>query len=77
MRDARGRVALLVCRKSPSPDLIFFHRSKQRRDVSLAEAVVAFALDELEEHRADHQLREYLHQEARIIYLKRTVVSSL
>src|SRR5690606_17207488 len=62
---ARGRVALLVCRKSPPPDLIFFHRSKQGGDVSFAEAVVAFALDELEEHRADHQLREYLHQEAR------------
>src|SRR5690606_42004148 len=45
--------------------LVFLHRAEQRRDVALAEAFVALALDELEEHRTDHQAAEDLHQQAR------------
>src|SRR5690606_22689636 len=53
--------------------LVFLHRPEQRRDVALAEAFVALALDELEEHRADHQLRENLHQQPRLAAFGRAV----
>ena len=47
-------------------DLVAFHRLEQGTEVSFAEAlaVVALALDELEEHRAKQRLGEYLQQQA-------------
>src|SRR5690349_5833613 len=50
-------------RQHPAPDLVALHRLEQRLEVALAEAVVALALDELEEHRAEQRLREDLQQQ--------------
>ena len=47
-------------------NLILLDRFEQRAEVALAEAVVAFALDELEEDRADHGFREDLEQDLRL-----------
>src|SRR5258706_14719058 len=44
--------------------LVALDRLEQRLEVAFAEAVVALALDELEEHRAELGLREYLQQQA-------------
>src|SRR5215475_8315425 len=52
-------------RKHPAPNLVFLDRLEQRLEISLAEAVVAFPLDELEEDRADHGLGEDLQQDLR------------
>jgi len=56
-----------------APHLIALDRLEQRLEVALAEAVVAFALDELEEHRPEHRLREDLQQEARLAVLRAAV----
>src|SRR5687768_393159 len=45
-----------------APDLVLLDRFEQRLEVALAEAVVALALDELEEDRADGGLAEPLEQ---------------
>src|SRR5262245_55495734 len=45
-------------------DLVELHRLEQRLEVALAEALVALALDELEEDRPDHRLGEDLEQQA-------------
>src|SRR5262249_22187167 len=50
-------------RENPAPNLVFFDRLEQRLEISLAEAVVALPLDELEEDRADHGLGENLQQD--------------
>src|SRR5690606_16726636 len=46
-------------------DLVLLDRFEQRLEVALAEALVALPLDELEEDRADHGLREDLQQDLR------------
>src|SRR5215470_2250263 len=50
-------------RKDPTLNLVFLDRLEQRLEVSLAKAVVALPLDELEEDRADHGLGENLQQD--------------
>ena len=53
----------LCCRlKHAPPDLIFLNGLKQGAEITLAKAIVAFALDEFEEHRPDHVGREDLQQ---------------
>jgi len=56
-------------------DLVAFHRLEQGTEVSFAEAlaVVALALDELEEHRAKQRLGEYLQQQAGLAAFGRAV----
>src|SRR5580692_9158083 len=44
-------------------DLVLLDRLEQRLEVALAEAVVALALNELEEDRPDHGLGEHLQQD--------------
>src|SRR5471032_809941 len=44
-------------------DLIEFDRFEQRAEIALAEALIALALDDLEEDRTDHVLREDLQQQ--------------
>ena len=44
--------------------LVEFQRFEQRLEVAFAEALVALALDDLEEDRADDVLGEYLEQQA-------------
>jgi len=51
-----------------APHLIALDRLEQRLEVALA-----FALDELEEHRPEHRLREDLQQEARLAVLRAAV----
>jgi ABC-type arginine/histidine transport system permease subunit len=46
------------------PDLVQLDRLEQRPEIALAEALVALALDDLEEDRADLVLGEYLQQQA-------------
>src|SRR5512138_2006761 len=50
--------------KHSSSNLIEFDRFEQRLEVAFAETFVAFALDDLEEDRSDHVLREDLQQKA-------------
>jgi len=49
-------------RQHPAADLIFLDRLEQRAEIALAEALVALALDELEEDRPEHGAGEYLQQ---------------
>ena len=42
---------------TPAPDLVELDRLEQRLEVAFAEALVALALDDLEEDRADDVLR--------------------
>src|SRR5262245_23370596 len=48
----------------PSTDLVEFDALKQGFEIALAEALVALALDDLEEDRPDHILGEDLKQQA-------------
>src|SRR4051794_19950104 len=48
----------------PAPNLIKLDGLEQSLEVALAEALVALALDDLEEDRADHVLGEDLQQQA-------------
>src|SRR3954467_951329 len=48
----------------PAPNLIKLDGLEQSLEVALAEALVALALDDLEEDRADHILGEDLQQQA-------------
>src|SRR5206468_1494624 len=43
--------------------LVELHRFEERPEVTFAEALIAFALDDLEEDRPDHGLREDLQEE--------------
>ena len=45
-------------------DLVALDRFEQRAEIAFAEALVALALDDLEEDRADHRLGEDLQQQA-------------
>src|SRR6185295_1192664 len=45
-------------------DLVALERLEQGLEVAFAEALVTLALDELEEHRPEHRLREDLQQQA-------------
>src|SRR5579884_587948 len=45
-------------------DLVALYRFEERAEIALAEALVALALDDLEEDRADHGVGEDLQQEA-------------
>src|SRR5258707_1277276 len=45
-----------------SPNLILLDRFEQRLEISFAKAIVALALDELEENRPDRVRRENLQQ---------------
>ena len=49
----------------PPLNLIAFHRLKQRLEISFTKTVIALALNELKEHRAQLGLREDLQQQAR------------
>jgi hypothetical protein len=43
-----------------TPYLVTLHRFKQCLEITFAKAFIALALDELEEYRAEHSLRENL-----------------
>src|SRR4029077_18851638 len=45
-------------------DLVELDRLEECAEIALAEALVTFALDDLEENRADHGIREDLQQQA-------------
>src|SRR5690606_13648470 len=49
--------------EDPSPNLIQFDGFEKRLEVAFAEALVAFALNNFEEDRSDHVLRENLQQQ--------------
>ena len=65
---SRARTPPLSRRRPPSDhaaaDLVLLDRLEQRAEVALAETLVALALDDLEEDRADDVLREDLQQHA-------------
>jgi hypothetical protein len=48
-------------------------RLEQRGEIAFAEAFVPLALDEFEEHRADHRFGEDLEQQPRIALLGRAI----
>ena len=50
-------------RQHAALDLVQLDRLEQRAEVAFAEALVALALDDLEEDRADHRLRKDLQQQ--------------
>src|SRR5512140_1472082 len=65
MRRRRGqhqRLRRRIHLQYPTPDLVLLDRLEQGLEVALAKAVVALALDELEEDRADRIGREDLQQ---------------
>src|SRR5690349_18949599 len=69
--DASGMGRLLALRPHHAArDLVALDGLEQRLEVALAETVVALALDELEEHRAEQRLREDLQQQARLAALR-------
>src|SRR5690349_13840944 len=53
-----------LCLEDAPADLVELDRLEQGTEIALAEALVAAALDDLEEDRADHRLGEDLEQEA-------------
>src|SRR5690606_29575111 len=53
-------------RQHAAPDLVEFDRFEQRLEVAFAEALVALALDDLEEDRADHRPGEDLQEQAAV-----------
>src|SRR5689334_3675445 len=59
-----GRTAVEVNLDDPAPHLVELDALEQRLKIALAEALVALALDDLEEDRADHVLGEDLQQQA-------------
>src|SRR3990167_7290393 len=61
MRSAPERRSLVL--EYAALDLIEFDRLEQRAEISLAEALVALALNDLEKNRTDHRLRENLQQQ--------------
>src|SRR6185437_10584387 len=52
-----------LCLEDAPADLVELDRLEQGAEVALAEALVAAALDDLEEDRTDHRLGEYLQQQ--------------
>src|SRR6185312_1229315 len=61
----QGRIRGAARRSNhPTPDLVLLDRFEQGTEVAFAEALVALALDDLEEDRADDVLREDLQQHA-------------
>ena len=60
----KGRRTLRINRDHAAADLVEFDRLVQRLEVAVAEALVALALDDFEEDRADHGLGEDLQQDA-------------
>src|SRR5512139_2522562 len=72
MPEWKSRVALIVwpsvsggilVLQHAAADLVELDALEQRAEVAFAEALVALALDELEEDRPDHRLREDLQQQ--------------
>ena len=61
-QDCRG----LSCREVSPEDLVALHRLEQRLEVAFTKALVTLALDDLEEDRADRELRKGLQQAAAI-----------
>src|SRR5437868_5946533 len=53
-----------LCFQDAAADLVELDRFEQGAEIALAEALVAAALDDLEEDRADHGLGEDLQQQA-------------
>lgn len=58
----------LVGGQYATADLIALDRLKQRLEVALAKPIIAFALDELEKHRAHQGFREDLQQQALVTF---------
>ena len=58
-----GFLLMPLCLQHAAADLVELDRFEQRAEVALAEALVALALDDLEEDRADHRLGEDLQQQ--------------
>src|SRR5690349_6652562 len=56
--------SLVLCLQHAAPDLIELDRLEQGAEIALTKALVAAALDDLEEDRPDHRLGEDLQQEA-------------
>src|SRR6185312_10113698 len=52
-----------LCLEDAPADLVELDRLEQGTEIALAEALVAAALDDLEEDRTDHRLGEDLQQE--------------
>src|SRR5207245_134352 len=50
--------------EDPAADLVGFDRFEERAEIPFAKPLVALALDDLEENRADHRLGEDLQQQA-------------
>src|SRR5438552_13788025 len=66
----RALTPILGCRfQNAAAYLVELHRLEQRLEVALAEALVTFPLDDLEEDRADHGLGEDLQQEPSLAFL--------
>src|SRR5207249_1124894 len=66
-RDECGRSSWPSCLlglERAAPDLVALQRFEQGLEVAFAEALVALALDKLEEHRPEQGLREDLQQQA-------------
>src|ERR1700759_2479387 len=61
-KSARRDLRRVIHLQHTAPDLVFLDRLAKRLEISLAKAVVALALDELEEYRADCVRREDLQQ---------------
>ena len=51
-------------REDAAADLVLFDGFEQGLEIAFAEALVALALDEFEEHRADHRVGENLQEDA-------------
>src|SRR5688572_5239715 len=59
-----GASGVALRRDDAATDLVELDRFEQRLEIALAEALIALALDDLEEDRADHVLGEDLEQQA-------------
>src|ERR1044072_1182760 len=59
-----GRSSACTRRDHAAPHLVALQALEQRLEIALAKALIALALDDLEEDRADHVLGENLQQQA-------------
>src|ERR1700712_5308498 len=63
----------LLGREYATTNLVTLDRFKQRLEVAFAETIVAFTLDEFEEHRPHQGFRENLQQQTLVARFGRTV----
>src|SRR5712672_2180698 len=60
--STKWRARHALCFQYSTPDLILLDGFEQRAEIAFTESLVALALDDLEEDRADDRLRENLQQ---------------